>query len=376
MQPTLTAPVRENLLAMQNTARMLSQTQTRLATGKKVNSALDNPVAFFQAKGLDDRAQALAQLLDSMSMAQSTVEAADNALDAISELVGQARGLASQALQAEPSQSKLIASDSFSPGATTSITLSLDGVETTVNVAASDTAADFAANIGAQVAGVTAKVGVYDDIVIETTRGGRLELVASSDVDNGFYGTETATVTSSATRAALAAQFNEIRTQIDEIARDAGFNGVNLLRGDSLTVAFNEKASSSGQRSSLTLEGRVVDTVSLGISRIEGFDATSRPGGDFQLDGAIDAALDELTGALDQIASIASSYASDMAVLQIREDFTRDMVDTLQAGSDKLTLADPNEEGARMLALQTRQELASTALSIAAQAQQSVLRLF
>ena len=375
MQPTLTAPVRENLLAMQNTARMLSQTQVRLATGKKVNSALDNPAAFFQAKGLDDRAQALTQLLDSMSMAQSTVEAADNALSTISTLVGQARGLASQAQQSAGATATITSINPFTGGNAGALDVTVDGVTTTVAIAAGDTAADFAANLSA-VSGITASVDATNRIVIEGGGGRQVAVSNSTSTSDGFVNLETATYTPDPIRTALAAQFNEIRTQIDEVARDAGFNGVNLLAGDSLTVAFNEKASSSGQRSSLTLTGRTVDAVSLGLSKIDAFDPLSPLSGGFQLDGAIDAALGELTGSLSELKSIASSYASDRAVLQIREDFTRDMVNTLQAGSDKLTLADPNEEGARMLALQTRQELASTALSIAAQAQQSVLRLF
>ena len=176
MQPTLTAPVRENLLAMQNTARMLSQTQTRLATGKKVNSALDNPAAFFQAKGLDDRAQALTQLLDSMSMAQSTVEAADNALSTISELVGQARGLAQQALQADGATATITSVNVFAGGNAGALDVTVDGVTTTVAIAAGDTAADFAANSPRSVASrraSTARTG--SDRGRRRARGQRLQ---------------------------------------------------------------------------------------------------------------------------------------------------------------------------------------------------------
>ena len=374
MQPTLTAPVRQNLLAMQNTARMLSQTQTRLATGKKVNSALDNPSAYFQAKGLDDRSRALGQLLDQISMAQSTVEAADNALDTISTLVGQARGIAQQALQADGATATITSANAFAGGNAGTIDVTVDGVTTTVSVAAGDTAADFASSLSA-VDGISASVDASNRIVIEA-EGREISISNSTAASDGFTNAETATYTADPTREALAEQYNEIRRQIDEVARDAGFNGVNLLNGDSLTVAFNEKTSASGERSSLTLDGTTVDSVSLGISRVQDFNAATNVSGGFQMDSAINASLDELTGSLSSLERTASRYASDQAVLQIREDFTNDMINTLQAGSDKLTLADPNEEGAKMLALQTRQELASTALALSSQAQQGVLRLF
>ncbi|MEM7565788.1 MAG: hypothetical protein AAF321_00990 [Pseudomonadota bacterium] len=376
MQPTLTAPVRQNLLAMRSTADMLAQTQTRLATGKKVNSALDNPSSYFQSRALDSRAQQLTQLLDSMAMAQSTVEAADNGLSAIGDLVNQARGLAQQALQAEGSISTATATNAFDSTNAGSLDVTVDGVTTTVSYTAGASSADFAADITSQVDGASASVDGTGRLVIEAGDGRSLAVAAGSGANGGFTGGETVAVEQSEVRRALAQQFNEIRTQIDEVARDAGFNGVNLLGGDSLTVGFNEKTASSGERSSLTLDGQTVDSVSLGISQVQAYNAGSNPGGDFQLDSAINAVMDELTTAVSDLESMASSYASDQAVLQIREDFTNDMINTLQAGSDKLTLADANEEGAKMLALQTRQELASTALALSAQAEQSVLRLF
>ncbi len=376
MQPTLTAPVRQNLLAMQNTAKMLSQTQTRLATGRKVNSALDNPSSYFQSRALDSRAQQLTQLLDSMAMAQSTVEAADNGLSTITDLVGQARGLAQQALQAEGAVSTATAANAFDSTNAGSLDVTIDGVTTTVSYAAGAAASEFASAITAQVDHASASVDGSGNIVIEAGDGHALAVATGSGANGGFTGGETVAVEQSETRRALAEQFNAIRTQIDEVARDSGFNGVNLLGGDSLTVAFNEKSSGSGDRSSLTLDGQTIDSISLGLSRIEGYNAGTNPGGDFQLDSAIEAAMTELTGAISELESTASSYASNQAVLQIREDFTNDMINTLQAGSDRLTLADANEEGAKMLALQTRQELASTALALSAQAEQSVLRLF
>ena len=90
----------------------------------------------------------------------------------------------------------------------------------------------------------------------------------------------------------------------------------------------------------------------------------------------ITAAATELTAALTSLQSESQTLSSSLSTVQIRQDFTKAMINTLQTGSDNLTLADSNEEGANLLALQTRQQLSSTALSLAAQADQNVLRLF
>ncbi len=86
-------------------------------------------------------------------------------------------------------------------------------------------------------------------------------------------------------------------------------------------------------------------------------------------------ALSEVRDATNTLRTFSSSLANDLNVIKTREEFTKQTINTLQEGSDKLTIADPNEEGAKMLALQTRQQLAVSALSLASQAQQSVLSL-
>jgi flagellin len=90
----------------------------------------------------------------------------------------------------------------------------------------------------------------------------------------------------------------------------------------------------------------------------------------------IAAAAAQLTTALTTLRSQAQALSSNLATVQIRQDFTKAMINTLNNGADSLTLADSNEEGANLLALQTRQQLSTTALSLAAQADQNVLRLF
>jgi flagellin-like hook-associated protein FlgL len=137
---------------------------------------------------------------------------------------------------------------------------------------------------------------------------------------------------------------------------------VNLLNGDSLKVVFNELNTSQ-----LSISGVTFDAAGLGIA------AASNK---FQTDADLTDALADLTTALSTLRSQASAFGSSLSVVQTRQDFTKSMINTLQSGADNLVLADSNEEGANLLALQTRQQLSTTALSLAAQADQNVLRLF
>jgi flagellin-like hook-associated protein FlgL len=96
---TLSAAVRQNLLSLQGTADLLATTQTRLATGKKVNSALDNPTNFFTAAGLDARASDISNLLDSIGNGVQVLQAANTGITSLSSLVDTAKSIANQVLQ-------------------------------------------------------------------------------------------------------------------------------------------------------------------------------------------------------------------------------------------------------------------------------------
>jgi|JI10StandDraft_1071094.scaffolds.fasta_scaffold11645_4 flagellin len=169
-----------------------------------------------------------------------------------------------------------------------------------------------------------------------------------------------------ASAAAELAQFendyNRIRDQIDQLVTngDTGYRGTNLLNGDSLTTFFNEDRTSS-----LETTGQTFTAAGLGISAAN-FSRTS----------SVDGALAEVRSALESVRTFGSSLANDLAVIQTRQTFTTELINTLKAGSDALTVADQNEEGAKLLALQTRQQLGVTSLSLASQSQQSILRLF
>ncbi|RYE38193.1 MAG: flagellar protein, partial [Hyphomicrobiales bacterium] len=168
----------------------------------------------------------------------------------------------------------------------------------------------------------------------------------------------------------LVTQFNELRDQLDKFADDASFNGINLLRGDKLKLTFNETGTSTIDIQAKNENGDpiAINNTTLGIDHVVN--------SDFDLDSKLDAKLEILGTALGKLRSQASSFGSNLSIVQNRTDFTKNMINTLETGAANLTLADTNEEAANLLALQTRQQLSSTALSMASQADQAVLRLF
>jgi flagellin-like hook-associated protein FlgL len=163
-------------------------------------------------------------------------------------------------------------------------------------------------------------------------------------------------------RAAFAEQYNALQTQISTLASDSQYRGTNLLNGQDLTVNFNEDASATLVVSSFT-------ATSTGLS----VDAAS---GSWATVTDIEAAQKDLTDASTELRAQAKNLANNLNIITTRQNFTDSMISTLQTGSDNLTLADMNQEGANMLMLQTRQNLGTTALSLSSQAAQSVLRLF
>jgi flagellin len=379
---TLSSAVRNNLLSLQNTAALMGKTQERLATGQKVNSALDDPTAFFTASSLNSRASDLNRLLDSVSNATQTIKAADEGLSAITKLVESAQATARQALQ-KPTSTTVEATVTGATGgvdlndggalvlgATETATLTVNG--STLNVTdATDVddvlnflngLTDVTATVGGAGNGaitITGENGQAIDVTVGGTNGA--DLTAAIGLDSADDAT--ATVTPNAERAALETEFNALRAQIDQLAGDASFNGVNLLAGDDLTVIFNENNSSS-----LSISGVDFDSAGLGI------DAAAS--GDFQSNASINSVLSDLGAAINTLRSQAATFGSNLSVVEVRQDFTKNLINTLETGAANLTLADTNEEGANLLALQTRQQLSSVALSLASQADQNVLRLF
>jgi len=411
---TLSSSVRQNLLSLQDTANLLSTTQTRLATGKKVNSALDNPTNFFTASGLDARASDIGNLLDSIGNGVQVLQAANTGITSLSKLVDTAKSIANQALQ-QPSGYSTKASLEFTGAATgqttTSSATNLNGGALTGSVFTFTNAAGTAATItvgstavaynataktatvkslddlnqALSAAGVnlTASISGTDKLTFTSTNDGASQIITGSATaatavaantinisanaaGGGAGGTVVAAVAdtvSQTARSSLVAQYNQIIQQITTTAQDASFNGVNLLNGDTLKLVFNETGKSTS-----TITGVTFDPNGLGLKSLVN-------GTDFIDNAATNSVLTALNTASTTLRSQASAFGANLSIVQIRQDFSKNLINVLQTGSSNLTLADSNEEAANSQALSTRQSIAVSALALANQSNQSVLQL-
>lgn len=303
---TLTLGMRNNLISLQDTSNLINRTQTRMSTGKKVNTALDNPTNFFAAQNHMARVDDLNTRKDGMSEAVQLVKAADAGITGVSALIAAAKGVAQAAL------------------ATTSAT----------------------------------------------------------------------------DRANYALTFNTLLVQIRELASDSGYRGTNLLNNAQQTVEFGQVTSGAtlniigfdstayglcigSAATTAAVAGIATQTgatdingVSTGASTALNW-VTSATGANAAADKLnIQTSSTQLETALNTLRSKSAALSANLNVVTTRQDFTKNMINTLTTGSDNLTLADMNEEGANMLMLQTRQSLGITSLSLASQAAQAVLRLF
>lgn len=280
---SLTGAMRSNLVSLQQTAQLMGQTQERLSTGKKVNSALDNPANFFAAREHTERANLLNGLKDNIGEAIQTVKAADKAVSAITKMIEGLRGQLSQARNA---------------------------------LGNSQSSGDLLAGV---VSGYNELVNQINNLVTDSTYNGQTFLASATVVTVNFNETST--------------------TKLVMSGFDGSASGLGISGGS---------ASGIGTLASADI-GTVTD-----IGNIE----------------------NSLNAALATLRKESGTLSNNLTILSVRQSFISDMVNTLTEGADNLTLADTNEEGANMLMLQTRQSLGTTALSLASQAAQSVLRLF
>ena len=373
---SLTASMRSNLLSLQQTQDLMDMTQERLSTGKKVNSAIDNPSSYYTAQSLTNRASDLNALLDSMGQGIQTIQAANEGIEAITEFVQQAKAIANTArdnatIKGTTSSGTYAAADD-----TKNITVKIEGVadqDIEVTLEDTDTLEQAATKIATALNDGTDGVKDAEDTVIggftATVENGQIKISNSKGIVANVSGTISGITFNgeigNSTRTTSMNQYNEILDQIDQLAKDSGYKGVNLLQGNDLKVVFNEDRSSY-----LTINGTFADTSDEGlkISRAEDW---TNPDNE-----AIDASISELENAITSLRNMASEFGNNYSIVENRENFTESLINVLEEGSHKLTLADMNEESANMLALQTRQQLAINSLSLASQAAQSVLSLF
>ncbi len=373
---SLTGSMRSNLLSLQNTQSLMDATQERLSTGKSINSALDNPSSYYTSKSLTNRAGDLNTLLDSMGQGISTIKAANEGIESITEFVQQAKAIANQAR--DEANTVATSTGNYNPAEVTdattfTLTLTYNGETQSVEVTSPANQADgdaMSAAIQNELEGVTfgnpaTALGgnnfelSFDNGVFGLTSANGEELKISFSVG----GANMNATAGSDTRVSSVERFNNILDQIDQLAKDSGYKGVNLLGGtdQSLTVIFNEDRSSN-----LVIQGVDASTKGLNISRATDWGSNTN----------IDASITQVEDAIDELRDMASEFGNNYSVVQTREDFTDSLIAVLEEGSDKLTLADMNEESANMLSLQTRQQLAINSLSLSSQGSQSVLALF
>ena len=277
--------MRANLFSLQQTSKDFEIVQKRLATGLRINSALDDPINFFTAQEHRLRASDLAARKDGMSEAIQTIKAANVGVENINTLIAQAKSLAQSAL----------------------------------SVSQTDDATTFAN------------------------------------------------------------QYSTVLQQINMMAQDSGYKGVNLLQGAQLTVQFASEADTSY----LNLTGFGETGTSFNVDGLDAEMTANLSGsnwvqvGDLTINTAnVEASIDNLEEAMNTLRVESKKLSSNLSIITAREEFTAQMINTLGDGASKLTEADMNEEGANMLMLQTRQALGTTSLSLASQAAQGVLRLF
>ena len=502
----LSASVRQNLLALQSTASLLATTQNDLATGNKVNSALDNPTEYFTAQSLNNRASDISNLLDGISNGVQVLQAANTGLTSLQQLVDNAKSIANQVLQTttgydtksnvtstaltNATSTNLLGaattpvignavnndngtpvaltgatllsgtpsstSNDLSTGLTTADTLVVNGTTFTfaatssssgTSIGIGDTvshmlaAIDATSNASATItngaitltpspAGLTlsgsalAKLGlsaqppggglVNDTLTIQPTGGGTTTnltfgfgngqistlnqlnaalaannlqasispagaitlqttnnaasstiaaITGTSPFTGLTAGAPVADPNSQATRASIVSQYNNLLAQINTTAQDSSFNGINLLNGDTLNLVFNETG-----RSTLNIQGVIFNAGGIGLSQLTA-------GTDFLDSNSANKVLATLNTASDTLRSEASALGSNLSIVQIRQDFNKNLVNVLQTGASNLVLADPNEEAANSQALSTRQSIAVSALALANQSQASVLQL-
>jgi flagellin-like hook-associated protein FlgL len=382
LSPAMLAAV-SSLSAIQ---AQMTAVQTRLATGKRVNSPADDPNAYFTAQNLSSRADSIKGLAAGIDAAQGSVNAASNGIKTIQALLTTAQTIAYQALQSAGTVAPIVTGTvTLTTGtviASTSGSASKFKAGDTVTVSDGTTTATYtAANNDTVQTFLNAINGTSGlKVVASLNASGQVQLTATSNVTITVGGTvngagggslggilgltagATAPGANSTLRQSLSAQYDALRAQIDQAAGDASFNGTNLLGGGSMTVRLNETGTSS-----LNVAGGSLSSSGLGLS------ASSN---NWQLDSDINSALTKINAAIATVAATSASLGASGTILQTRLDFNKSMAQTLTAGASDLTSNDMNGDSALLLALQTRQQLATTTMSIANGAYASALQMF
>jgi len=352
----LSAGIRSNLVSLQRTSSTLGSVQERLATGKKVNSAVDNPTNFFAAANLNDRASSLDARLDGMGQAISTLEAADTAISSMRSVVSAMKGVVDEALASSDSNDRANSGKQFNELLVQLGQLSEDASYKGTNLLKSAQAdatgggteeikVQFNENFddstlsikGINIAGATG--GISLDSSSEIANASSVQGARQTDSSNTSYSVQAYAVTLN-TDSTIANQATDSATQAVVGLRSADVTG---------TAGAAENATGSGHTLSFVDADSYQDNLKQMVSDLEAFDSA--------------------------LVNNAKTLSQNVNIVSIRQEFTTDLINTLEEGADKLVLADLNEEGANLLALQTSQQLGIQSLSLASSSNQAVLSL-
>jgi len=332
---SLNAGIRSNLLQLQQSSKLFSRTTDRLASGKKVNTAIDNPTNFFAAVNLNDRADGLTSRLDSMGQAVQRIQAADNGISSIRSFVSAMKGVVNNALTNTDSNARADLGKQFNELVNQINTVAKDSGYAGVNLLQSEDSNGESTTVQFN--------ETFDESTLE---------VKGFNLESGTYDAANGTVTT-----------------LDE----ADF-------GSSVTqVSVEGNSTGAGVSAALVIGGQGSDTA-VGVQGYESGAASAGTAGnvdwaDSNYQNNLADVVSQLEAFDDELKAQASTLSQNLATITTREEFTNNLVNTLTEGADKLTLADLNEEGANLLALQTSNQLATQSLSLASQQSQSVLQL-
>ncbi len=368
---SLTASMRSNLLSLQNTQSLMDLTQERLSTGKKVNSAIDNPSSYYTAQSLTNRANDLNALLDSMGQGIQTIKAANEGIEAITAFVEQAKGVANSAVDTSKGEDRAKYQEQFNNILKQIDALAKDSGYKGINLLAGDS---LTVTFNEDRSSKLEIEGKYAD-------SKSLNISALTDDEASTWNAGAEAVTTA--EEAVTTKQGEIKTKEEEVAtKQEAYDTAKAAydeamapggAGDDDGTLKNAMDDAKGELDTATGE---LDTLNEALTPLQEAVTAAEKAATNASRTNINNTITQVEDAINTLRTMASDLGNNYSIVQNREDFTESLVNVLTEGSDKLTLADMNEESANMLALQTRQQLAINSLSLASQAAQSVLKLF
>jgi flagellin len=380
MSIAISQGVRASLSSLQSTAEMMGVTNNRLATGRKVNSALDNAKSYFTAQGLNNRASDISNLMDDMSQSVQVLKAADQGITSISKLVDSAKAKANQALSTASTDTATRAKYAAEYGEL------LNQIQTVAKDAGYN-GKNLLAGTGNDLSVIFNEDSTSKLLVsaVDYTSASNLSL---TNTLNSMTGTAYAAATTEGSNAGASAgdylKFDvdtaggSVSYKIDLAATDTikdVIQKVNQQTNGAVQASFDESTRKVTYSSANTFVADRYDSSDAAATDTKLGGTSSSASVSFATDAQINSVLKALTASQTTLRSQASTFGTALSTVQIRQDFAKNIINTLQSGADKLTLADTNEEGANLLALQTQQSLSAKALSLSAQAGQQVLQL-